>query len=446
MKNILFLLLACLLATAETVPPVVISPNMNLPVPEVGVTPGPGWATDVNACMSAIDQHDHTPGKGVPISSQAININSSLPMNNNALTSVAAVNFSSQTSYSTNQSLYVESPDLFYNDGNGNIIRITQSGSVAGASGTITGLPSGTASASYQSGTGTFQFQSSTNTPANGSFASISIAQQTATPNLITLKSPNSLAASYNFTFPAAVPSYTSLLTMSTSGVLSTVPYLVPTIQVFSTGTGTYSPHTNPSPVYVVVRSVGAGGGGGGTGSGGAGGNGGNTTLGGTTVIANGGTGGPNNANTLGGAGGGASFTGSGLSGVSLNGGDGGAGGSPTGASSVGLPGGLGGSSCYSGAGSGGGNGGINGNSGYANTGGGGGGGGSPSGGQQSAGGGGGGGCVEVFVTGSTLASWISSGAAYSIGAGGTAGAPGLGATAGGVGGSGGIEIKEYYQ
>lgn len=225
----LLTLLLCGIAQSE----VVVSPNMNLPVPVVNTTPGPAWANNINSCMSAIDMHDHTPGKGVPISSQAISINSSLPLNNNALTQVKDVAFTSQSSIATNQALYVEAPDLFYNDGNGNIIRITQSGSVAGASGTITGLPSGTASASYQSAGGTFQFQSSTSTPANGSFASLIIAPQTASPNGITIKSPNPLSASYNFTLPTAVPATNGILQMGTTGSLSVGP----------------TAPTNPSPV-----------------------------------------------------------------------------------------------------------------------------------------------------------------------------------------------------
>lgn len=285
MKKWIFIaLLICVVLPAANV---IISPNMNLPVPVVSQDPGPDWANNINSCMGAIDSHDHTPGKGVPISSQAINITSDLPLNDNSLTSAKSVVFSSQASFGTNQSLYVETPDLFYNDGNGNIIRITQSGSVSGASGTITGLPSGTASASYQSVGGTFQFQSATNTPANISGASITVAPQSVSPNAITIKSPNPLSASYNFTLPTSVPSfssllsmstsgvlstapasapaYTSLLSMSTGGVLSTVPYKIPTVQTFTSSSGTYTAATSPSPIYIRVRIVGGGGGGAGS-------------------------------------------------------------------------------------------------------------------------------------------------------------------------------------
>ncbi len=414
MKKITWVLLftLCLLLPAETV----ISPNMNLPVPVVGTTPGPTWANNINSCMGAIDSHDHTAGKGVPISSQAININADLPLNNNSLTQTKAVVFTSQASFSTNQSLYVENPDLFYNDGNGNVIRITQSGSVAGASGTITGLPSGTASASYQSVGGTFQFQSATNTPANITGASITIAQQTVTPNGITLKSPNSLAAAYNVTFPTSVPAFTSLLAMSTSGVLSTVPYHAPTVQTFTSSSGTYTLPTGPGPTYIQIEMLGGGGGGGGAGAGaGAGGNGADTTFGSNT--AGGGAGGAQGANN---AGGGGNYSLGLGSGIGVAGGYGGPGSSTFG--------GLGGSSAIGGAG------GTNGNNGQTNSGAGG-------GGNFSAGsfgqGGGSGAYIKVIVT--SPASTYS----YGVGAAGTAGA---GASAGGLGGTGLIVVTEYYQ
>jgi hypothetical protein len=78
---------------ADTVP----SPNMNMPVPVVGTTPGEDWATDVNACLSIIDEHTHTSGQGVPITPDAININANLPLNNNNLITARSVRFSPQT-------------------------------------------------------------------------------------------------------------------------------------------------------------------------------------------------------------------------------------------------------------------------------------------------------------------------------------------------------------
>ena len=201
----------------------IISPNMNLPVPVPTVDPGPDYANNEVSCFNTIDSHNHTPGNGVQITPAGLNINSNLPLLGNSLTSVGTIQLNPQSSVSTTATVYEQGVDLYYNDGNGNPVRITQGGSVA-VSGAIgfTGLPSGTASASYQSVPGTFQFQSATNIPSNISGASISVAQQTVSPNTITIQSPNSLASSYAFTLPTSTPSTTSLLQMDSSGAVST--------------------------------------------------------------------------------------------------------------------------------------------------------------------------------------------------------------------------------
>lgn len=450
MKRIFLLVLFSVRLFAE----VVVSPNMNLPVPVVGTTSGPEWANDINSCMSSIDGHDHTPGKGVPISSAAINIDSDLSLNGNSLTNTEAAIFSAQSSFSTAQSVYVISPDLIYNDGNGNVIRITQNGSVSGSSGTITGLPSGTASASYQSVGGTFQFQSATNTPANGTFASLSIAQQTTNPNTITLKSPNSLAASYNFTFPTSVPSFTGILTMSTSGSISTQPASAPsytslltmnssgtissapyknvTQQKFTSGSGTYTTPSGPTPIYIRVVAVGGGGGG----NSGAtvtttGGDGGDSTFG-TALISAGGGGGCTQQGSSGPPGGTSSL--GAATGLALTGSRGGAGGRTSDAAE-GSVGGDGGTSALGGAGSAG-SGNQVGTAGATNTGSGGGGGGGGA--ANNAGcGGASGGYVDAIIT-NPASSYT-----YSVGA---AGAASTGGNVGGAGGSGIILVTEYYQ
>lgn len=201
---------------------------MNLPVPVVGVDPGPDWAQNIVLCLmgltggGGIDGHNHTPGNGTQIVLSSLGVNSAFSMQNYGLNLVGYLNLTPQISaIATLTSLFAVGNELFYNDGAGNHVQITSSGSVAGSAGTITGLPSGTASASYLSGSGTFQFQSATNTPANITAAAISIAQQTASPNSITLQSPNSLAGAYQLILPNTLPASTSFLTLTSGGVLS---------------------------------------------------------------------------------------------------------------------------------------------------------------------------------------------------------------------------------
>lgn len=193
-----------------------LTPNMGLPVPVPSNTDGPEWAQDVVSCFSAIDSHNHTSGQGVQITPAGINVNTDFPFNQNNLTLLRSVAFyvqNSPISLPTDLScLYASGTggDLYFNDGAGNQIRITQSGSVAGSSGTITGLPSGTASASYASVSGTFVFQQATSTAANMDIGTLIIrypgSYPTPSGNYIALEAPSSLASGYSIKLPASVP------------------------------------------------------------------------------------------------------------------------------------------------------------------------------------------------------------------------------------------------
>lgn len=199
-----------------------ISPNMGLPVPNVGVAPGPDWAQDTNSCWSITDGHNHTPGSGVQVPTAGLNINSDLPLNQTNLTTVRSVRFFPQASPLALPAdlgcVYESGVDLYYNDGNGNQIRMTQGGSVAGASGTITGLVA-PASASYNSGLATFIFQSDVNTAANLDVGSVILRDLTVSSFGLTL-APPTLSSDYTITLPT-LPASTGYLTIDPSGNIS---------------------------------------------------------------------------------------------------------------------------------------------------------------------------------------------------------------------------------
>ncbi len=218
----------------------------------------------------------------------------------------------------------------------------------------------------------------------------------------------------------------TGVLYSSSNGTISSgAP--TPTIQKFTTSSGTYT--TAAGVKWIRVRMVGGGGGGGpGHTSSTGGGTGGNTTFGTTLLVANGGTGGINSG--VGGTGGTASL--GAAIGTALSGGNGG----PSYASPAS---GVGGGSCgaasfFGGAGAGG----YAGNAGSAaavNSGAGGGGGGVQSLSNGGSGGGAGGFVDAIIATPSATYS-------YAVGAAGTAG---TGTYNGGLGGLGYIEVTEYY-
>jgi hypothetical protein len=210
-----------------------------------------------------------------------------------------------------------------------------------------------------------------------------------------------------------------------------------PTVQKFTSGSGTY---TTPSGVQFIRVQVLGGGGGGGASNGNNGGNGTASTFG-SNISAGGGTGGQgyNNNNGNGGTGGVPTLTG--LTGIATYGGGGqgaAVGNAYSGSPSNGSLGGAGGSSALAGGAPSNGYGNLAGATAFANTGGGG-SGASTTGANGDGGGAGGGGGAYIDVIITSPASSYS----YSVGGGGSSGSGGT--NLGGAGGSGLIIVNEYY-
>jgi len=213
----------------------------------------------------------------------------------------------------------------------------------------------------------------------------------------------------------------TGTLTLPT--LTGTVGLATRTVQVFTSGSGTYTTPTGCKAI--LVQMVGGGGGGGGNENGAAGTAGGNTTF--STLTGSGGGGG------IVGGGAGASY-GGGASGGDVNSAGSGGGGSHGGVLYA-TPGGTGGASFFGGSGTGGF--GATGGAGSTNTGGGGGGGGGNGASRAGGGGGGSGGYVRKLIS-SPSATY-----SYAVGAGGAAGAGGD--TPGGAGAAGIVIVTESY-
>lgn len=202
------------------------TPNMNLPEPIIGSTPGPTWAQDLNDALDLIDAHDHSSGNGVQITPDGLDINADLTIGSNNLTVVRSVNFESQASPLALPAdlgcIYVSLKDLYYNDEDGNQVRITQGGSVAGATGSIANLTP-PASATFEAMSGTFIWESDVNTPAIMDSSSVIIREEVVSGKGVTLSAPTALASDYTITLPASAAGTTNaLVLMDNSGNLST--------------------------------------------------------------------------------------------------------------------------------------------------------------------------------------------------------------------------------
>lgn len=193
--------------------------NMDLILPDVGSTAGPDYASEINSSLTLVDQHDHSLGKGVPITPAGININDSLDFGGNFATNLAGLTLSAQGTTPSIGTIYESGVDLYYVDGLGNNVRITQSGAVAGTPGSIANLLS-PASASYVAASSSFVWESNTNTAADMDGGAVIIREKVANAKGITLQSPSGLASDYALTLMATLPASNKFLSIDSAGNL----------------------------------------------------------------------------------------------------------------------------------------------------------------------------------------------------------------------------------
>lgn len=201
---------------------------MGLSIPGVGVTAGPSYATDVNNSLTTIDGHTHSPGSGVPVTPSGLNINADLPIGGYNLTLIRTTRFQSLSATLTNTApdvgcVYIVGNELYFNDySGGHNVQITNNGNVNAGAGSITGLPSGTASVNFTSAK--YVFQSATSIAAVLDCASLIIRNTTASSNGLTLQAPSGLGSNYSITLPT-VPAQTNVMTLTSAGNMGSINY-----------------------------------------------------------------------------------------------------------------------------------------------------------------------------------------------------------------------------
>lgn len=209
--------------------PFILSPNMDLPLPSVGTEQAPDYALDINNCLSLIDQHDHAPGRGVQITPDGLDINVDLPMNEHNLTEARSVRFEDQAAVLALPTdltcIYAVDGDLYYNDGDGVDIRLTQNGAIAGAAGSISGLVA-PASATYNPLGSSFIWQSNVNTPAIMDCGPVIVRELVANGFGVRLEANASIGSNYTITLPL-LPVNESFLSLDSSGNLVAGPEVI---------------------------------------------------------------------------------------------------------------------------------------------------------------------------------------------------------------------------
>lgn len=200
---------------------------MNLVESTIGVDSGLLWEQNLNASLDRIDQHNHTSGNGIKIPPSGLNINASLPMNNNPLISINSLVFSQQLSLATLNSLFVGTDgNLYFNDGAGDpSIQITSAGAV---NATSSGIVDGASTASFVSSV--LVVDSAPNIPANIKGASLLLGNNVLASHYLTLSPPAAMASDFTLTFPS-LPASEKVLALDSSGNFQT-NFLVPGSQI----------------------------------------------------------------------------------------------------------------------------------------------------------------------------------------------------------------------
>ena len=107
---------------------------MSLDLPVVSVTLGPAWAASLNAALSLVDSHDHSPGKGALITPAGMLINADVDYNNyNAydLRSARLIGHAAALNVATDiRCIYAVGGNLYYNNEAGVAVQITSGSSV----------------------------------------------------------------------------------------------------------------------------------------------------------------------------------------------------------------------------------------------------------------------------------------------------------------------------
>jgi hypothetical protein len=196
------------------------------------------WGTLLNVAIggvNGIDAHDHTTGRGTRVPSAGININAALVFNGQRGTQIAGLALTDLGALLGGgaREIFVKGGDLYYRNGSGANVRLTNGAtldvtSVGGIAGDYAAV---SAEVAYVDATDTYtlkqQLQTLVRQYARIACADIDVYEYKAAgvtpvpPNRVRIQSPAALAASYALTLPAAPPAATSIVQVSSAGVLT---------------------------------------------------------------------------------------------------------------------------------------------------------------------------------------------------------------------------------
>ncbi len=234
------------------------TPNMGLILPSPSVTEGPEWASLLNAALEAIDSHDHSTGSGALVPVAGLLINNDFDLNSYGINSASIIRLTSTGSTPVTaldlRCIYSKNGELAYIDADGNEVLITDNGSVAGATGTISGLVS-PASGSLDGISNVFTISWDSGKPAKTATSDIKLYEyDNASANPITIKSPASVGSAFSTTWFSALPASNRMLSVDASGNLLTSALTGTANQITVTNNANTTVLSIPSTLIVPTR------------------------------------------------------------------------------------------------------------------------------------------------------------------------------------------------
>lgn len=208
--------------------------NMLLVKPTEGSDAGL-WDFYLNALIDLIDAHDHSTGKGVKVKTNGLDINADLTLTSggtaSAITNAKAIDFSPSASAGMTAyagALFCNSADneLYWRTTGGTNVKLTSGTAlnvaafVGGIGGDYAAIP---AECNFVDASKTYTFKST----AGGNWSRLQagalriVEFGTTESTYVELACPAALAGTYTVTFPTAAPGSTSIVQMSSAGVLT---------------------------------------------------------------------------------------------------------------------------------------------------------------------------------------------------------------------------------
>jgi len=216
-------------------------PNMSIVLPALGGDSG-DWDTYLNEALGVIDEHDHTSGAGLAITTAALDIDDDLSIGGHGLTGVGQVAFTAVAALASGSKvLFVDSStnELYWRTNAGTNVKLTSGTSINTSlvGGIVGDYTSVGAEVAYDDANDryTFKQEGSPKPWARIASGDVRIYEYNTTETVyVGLKAPAALGASFDITFPTAAPGSTAIVQMDSSGNL-TVSNTVANAATFST-------------------------------------------------------------------------------------------------------------------------------------------------------------------------------------------------------------------